>query len=140
MPDLILIDGGKGQLNAAVEALNEMEAASVYVASLAKENEEVFIAGESKPVGILKDSPALHLLQRARDEAHRFAISYHRRLRRTAGMASVLEAIPGIGPRRKKALLKRFVSIEAIKEASPEELSEAQGVTLALARKIKEYL
>jgi len=140
MPDLILIDGGKGQLNAAVEALNEMEAASVPVASLAKENEEVFIAGESKPVGIPKDSPALHLLQRARDEAHRFAISYHRRLRRTAGMASVLEAIPGIGPRRKKALLKRFVSIEAIKEASPEELSQAQGVTLALARKIKEYL
>jgi len=140
MPDLILIDGGKGQLNAAVEALNEMEAASVPVASLAKDNEEVFIADESKPVGIPKDSPALHLLQRARDEAHRFAISYHRRLRRTAGMASVLEAIPGIGPRRKKALLKRFVSIEAIKEASPEELSQAQGVTLALARKIKEYL
>ncbi len=139
MPDLILIDGGKGQLNAAVEVLKEMEAASVPVASLAKENEEVFIAGESKPVGIPKDSPALHLLQRARDEAHRFAISYHRRLRRTAGMASVLEAIPGIGPTRKKALLKRFVSIEAIKEASPEELSQAQGVTLALARKIKEY-
>lgn len=140
MPDLILIDGGKGQLNAALEAIKEMEAASIPVASLAKENEEVFLPDESKPVGIPKDSPALHLLQRARDEAHRFAISYHRRLRRTEGMASVLDGIPGVGPRRKKALLKRFISIEAIKEASPEELTQAVGVTLTLAKRVKEYL
>jgi excinuclease ABC subunit C len=140
MPDLILIDGGKGQLNAALEAMKEMEAASILVASLAKENEEVFLPNESKPVGIAKDSPALHLLQRARDEAHRFAISYHRRLRRTEGMTSVLDGIPGVGPRRKKALLKRFISIEAIKEASLEELTQAIGINLALAKRIKEYL
>ncbi len=140
IPDLILIDGGKGQLNAALEAMKEIEAASIPVVSLAKENEEVFIADESKPVGIAKNSSALHLLQRARDEAHRFAISYHRRLRRTAGMASVLDDISGIGPRRKKALLKRFISIEAIREASLEELSQTEGITLALARKMKEYL
>jgi excinuclease ABC subunit C len=140
MPGLILIDGGKGQLNAAVEAMKEMRAAYIPVASLAKENEEVLIADESKPVGIPKDSPALHLLQRARDEAHRFAISYHRRLRRTAAMASLLDPVPGIGPKRKKALLKRFVSIEAIKEASQEELSQVEGVTLALARRVKEYI
>jgi len=108
--------------------------------SLAKENEEVFIPGDPEPVYIAKDSPALHILQRARDEAHRFAISYHRRLRHKEGIASALDDIPGIGPRRKKALLKKFGSIEAIKEASPEELSQIQGVTPALAQKVKEYL
>lgn len=140
MPDLILIDGGKGQLNAALEAMKEIEAASIPVASLAKQNEDVFLPGASKPVDITKDSPALHLLQRARDEAHRFAISYHRGLRRREGIASALDDIPGIGARRKKALLKRFISIEAIREASPEELSQAEGVPLALAKRIKEYL
>ena len=140
MPDLILIDGGKGQLNAAFEAMKEMEAASIPIASLAKQNEDVFVPGASKPVDITKDSPALHLLQRARDEAHRFAISYHRGLRRREGIASALDDIPGIGARRKKALLKRFISIEAIREASPEEISQAEGVPLALAKRIKEYL
>ena len=140
MPDLILIDGGKGQLNAALEAMKEIEAASIPVASLAKQNEDVFIPGASKPVDITKDSPALHLLQRARDEAHRFAVSYHRSLRRREGIASALDDIPGIGLRRKRALLKRFTSIEAIREASLEDLSQAEGVTLALAKRIKEYI
>jgi len=110
------------------------------MASLAKENEEVFIPGDSKPVYIAKDSPALHILQRARDEAHRFAISYHRRLRHKEVIASALDDIPGIGPKRKKALLKKFGSIEAIKEASSEELSQTEGITLALAKKVKEEL
>jgi len=140
VPDLILIDGGKGQLNAALKAMKEIEAASIPVASLAKENEDVFVPRESKPVDISKDSPALHLLQRVRDEAHRFAVSYHRSLRRREGIASALDDIPGIGPRRKKALLKRFISIEAIREASLEDLSQAEGVTLALAKRIKEYI
>jgi excinuclease ABC subunit C len=113
---------------------------SVPMASLAKENEEVFIPGEPQPVYIAKDSPALHILQRARDEAHRFAISYHRKLRHKEGIASALDDIPGIGPRRKKALLKKFGSIEAIKEASSEEISRTEGMTAALAQKVKEYL
>jgi len=139
-PDLILIDGGKGQLNAAVNAVRELEVHSVPVASIAKENEDVFMPGRAEPVDIPKDSPALHTLQRARDEAHRFAISYHRRLRSRKGIASVLDDIPGIGPKRKKALLTRFKSVKGIKEASPEELGKTKGITLALARNIKEYL
>jgi len=139
-PDLILIDGGKGQLNAAVNAVRELEVHSVPIASIAKENEDVFTPGRAEPVDIPKDSPALHTLQRARDEAHRFAISYHRRLRSRKGIASVLDDIPGIGPKRKKALLTRFKSVKGIKEASPEELGKTKGITPALARNIKEYL
>jgi len=140
IPDLVLIDGGRGQLNAALKLRQELGLGSIPMASLAKENEEVFIPGNPKPVYIAKDSPALHILQRARDEAHRFAISYHRRLRHKEGIASILDNIPGIGPRRKKALLKKFGSIEAIREASSEELSQTEGITLALAQKVKEEL
>ena len=140
IPDLVLIDGGKGQLNAALELRRELGLDSIPMASLAKENEEVFMPGEPEPVYIAKDSPALHILQRARDEAHRFAISYHRRLRHKEGMASALDYISGIGPKRKKALLKKFGSLEAIKDASLEELSQTQGITPALARKVKDFL
>jgi excinuclease ABC subunit C len=140
IPDLILIDGGKGQLNAAVNAIRELEVHSVPVASIAKENEDVFIPGRSEPLDISKDSPALHTLQRARDEAHRFAVSYHQRLRRKKGIASLLDNIPGIGPKRKKALIIKFRSVKGIKEASLEELSQTESMTLALAKKVKEYL
>jgi len=140
IPDLVLIDGGRGQLNAALKARQESELDSIPMASLAKENEEVFIPGDPQPVCIAKDSPALHILQRARDEAHRFAISYHQKLRRKQFVSSTLDTIPGIGPKRKSALLRRFGSIQAIKEASPEELSQTEGITLALARKVKEQV
>ncbi|HEU65830.1 MAG TPA: excinuclease ABC subunit UvrC, partial [Chloroflexi bacterium] len=139
VPDLVLIDGGRGQLNAALEVRQELGLDAIPMVSLAKENEEVFIPGDPQPIYIAKDSPALHILQRARDEAHRFAISYHRRLRHKEVTASALDNIPGIGPKRKRALLKKFGSIEAIKEASLEELSLTQGMTLALGQKIKEY-
>jgi excinuclease ABC subunit C len=139
IPDLVLIDGGKGQLNAALELRQELGLDFIPMVSLAKENEEVFIPGDPKPVYIAKDSPALHILQRARDEAHRFAISYHQKLRRKEVIISVLDNIPGIGPRRKKALLKKFGSIEAIKEASSEELSQTEGITSAVAQKVTEY-
>jgi excinuclease ABC subunit C len=140
IPDLVLIDGGKGQLNAALELRQELGLDSIPIASLAKENEEVFIPGDPQPVHIAKDSPALHILQRARDEAHRFAISYHQRLRHKEGITSALDNIPGIGSKRKKALLRKFGSIEAIKEASPEELGQTEGITPALAQKVKEEL
>jgi excinuclease ABC subunit C len=139
-PNLVLIDGGKGQLNAALEVRQELGLDSIPMVSLAKENEEVFIPGDPQPIYITKDSPALHILQRARDEAHRFAISYHQKLRHKESIASVLDDIPGIGPKRKKALLKKFGSIEAIKEASLEELNQTEGITLALAKKVKDYL
>jgi len=140
IPDLVLIDGGKGQLNAALEVRHELGLASIPMVSLAKENEEVFIPGDPLPVYIAKDSPALHILQRARDEAHRFAISYHQKLRRKEVITSALDSIPGIGPKRKRALLKKFGSIEAIKEASLEELRQTKGITPALAKKVKEEL
>jgi excinuclease ABC subunit C len=139
-PDLVLIDGGRGQLNAALEVRQELGLDSVPMVSLAKENETVFIAGSTTPVYISKDSPALHILQRARDEAHRFAISYHQKLRRKEVIASALDSIPGIGPKRKRALLKKFGSIEAIKQSSLEELSQTEGITSALAQKVKEEL
>ena len=140
MPDLILIDGGKGHLNAALEVKQELGIDSIPMVSLAKENEDVFIPGKPGPVDIPRDSPALHILQRARDEAHRFAISYHQKLRRKEGIASILDGIPGIGPKRKRALIKKFGSIEAIKEASIEELSQTEDITPVLAWKVKQYL
>ncbi len=140
IPDLVLIDGGRGQLNAALEVREELGLDSVPMASLAKENEEVFIPGNPQPVYIAKDSPALHILQRARDEAHRFAISYHQKLRHKEVITSALDNIAGIGPKRKKALLKKFGFIEAIREASLEELNQTEGITPALANKVKEEL
>jgi excinuclease ABC subunit C len=140
IPDLVLIDGGKGHLASALEVRRELGVDSIPMASLAKENEDVFIPGESNPVAIPKDSPGLHLLQKARDEAHRFAISYHQKLRQKESAVSILDSIPGIGPKRKKALLRRFSSIKAIKEASAEELGQTKGMTLTLAKKVKEYL
>jgi len=140
MPDLVLIDGGKGHLNAALEVKQELGIDSIPMASLAKEKEDVFIPDKPDPVDIPRDSPALHILQRARDEAHRFAISYHKKLRRKEGMASILDGIPGIGPKRKRALIKKFGSIEAIREASIEEINQTEGIPSVLARKIKQYL
>ncbi len=140
IPDLVLIDGGRGQLNAALEVRQELELDSIPVASLAKEKEEVFIPGDPGPVRIPKDSPALHILQRARDEAHRFAISYHQKLRRRGFVTSALDSVPGIGPKRKKALLRKFGSIEAIKGASLEQLIQTEGITPALAKKLKKGL
>jgi excinuclease ABC subunit C len=140
IPDLVLIDGGRGQLNAALEVRQELGLDSIPMASLAKENEDVFIPGDPRPVRIAKDSPALHILQRARDEAHRFAIGYHRKLRGKEVIVSALDEIPGIGPKRKRALLRKFGSIEGIKQASLEELSQTEGMTAALASNIKEQL
>lgn len=140
MPDLVLIDGGRGQLNAALEVRGQLGLDSVPVASLAKGDEEVFVSGHREPIRMDKDSPALHILQRARDEAHRFAVSYHRKLRTREAVGSAVNGISGIGPKRKKALLNRFGSVEAVRQASLEELSDTEGMTPALARRIKDYL
>jgi excinuclease ABC subunit C len=140
LPDLVLIDGGKGQLNAARAAIQEMGAGSVPIASLAKENEEIFIPQKTKPIILPRSSPGLQLLQRLRDEAHRFALGYHQRIRKREAFASALDTIPGIGPKRKRALLRQFGSVKAIQKTSIEDLAAARGITESLARKIKEYL
>jgi excinuclease ABC subunit C len=140
MPDLVLIDGGKGHLNAALDVIKKLGLDAVPVAALAKENEEVFIAGRSEPLNIPRTSAALHLLQRIRDESHRFALGYHHKLRQKESLASALDAVPGIGPKRKKALLKKFGTIKNIREASIDELSRVSGITDNIAEKVKEYL
>ncbi len=140
LPDLILVDGGKGQLSSVLEAMHETGADGVPVASLAKENEEIFIPKRSKPIRLPRSSPGLQLLQRLRDEAHRFALGYHQRIRKKQAFASALDTIPGIGPKRRRSLLKQFGSVQAIREASLEELAATEGMSLGLAQKIKEYL
>jgi len=139
MPDLVLIDGGKGQLNTALAALKET-GSDVPMASLAKENEEIFLPRRKEPVVLPKSSPGLQLLQRLRDEAHRFAISYFTTIHRRKTFASALDGIPGIGPRRKSALLRQFGSVQRIRDASIEELTAATGMTQEQAKRIKEYL
>jgi len=140
IPDLILIDGGRGQLNIALSAMREVGAESVPVASLAKENEEIFIPQRTKPIILPGSSHGLQLLQRLRDEAHRFALDYHQRIRKRETFASTLDAIPGIGPRRKRALLKQFGSVRAIREAPLEKLIVTENMSLSLAKRVKELL
>jgi excinuclease ABC subunit C len=139
-PDLVLIDGGKGQLNAAVATMREMGAGNIPAVGLAKENEELFVVGRAKPVVLPPSSPGLQLLQRLRDEAHRFALGYHHRVHRKQTFASALDSVPGIGAKRKKALIRQFGSLKGIREASVEELANVSGITKSLAQKIKEAL
>ncbi len=140
LPDFILIDGGRGQLNAALASMDEAEVGSVPVASLAKENEEIFIPQKARPIILRRNSPGLQLLQRLRDEAHRFAIGYYQKVHKREAFASALDTIPGIGSKRKRALLRQFGSVRAIQEASVEELAVTRGMTGSLAKRIKEYL
>jgi excinuclease ABC subunit C len=141
LPDLVLIDGGKGQLNRSAEVLADLDLLdTVPIASLAKQYEEVFLPGSLYPVRFEKDSPGLHLLQRARDEAHRFAITAHRKRRNRKGLESSLEKIPGVGPARRKELLTKFKTVQNIREASLEELSQTPKITLKIAQSIKKHL
>ena len=138
MPDLIIIDGGKGQLSAAMEVLQELHI-DVPTVGLAKENEEIFTPGSPDPIILPRSSQALYMVQRIRDEAHRFGITYHRKLRSDRTFKSVLDEIPGIGPKRKKALMKHFGSIRAISAASIDDLAALDGMTRDAAEKVKEY-
>jgi excinuclease ABC subunit C len=141
LPDLLLVDGGKGQLSVAVDVLASYDLLdTVPVAALAKRHEEIFVPGRSKPISLPPRSPGLFLVQRVRDEAHRFAVRHHRVRRRKAGLTSQLESIPGIGPARRKALLKTFGSIEAIRAASLEELDAVPGLPHSVAKTIKDRL
>lgn len=146
LPDLVIIDGGKGQLSAGLEALEEIGLAGlvgrgeITVVGLAKEREELFLPGRPDSLLLPRHSQALYLVQRIRDEAHRFALMYHRSLRQQKGVRSQLDEVPGIGPKRKAALLKHFGSVPAIRQASLEELMQVPGITRAAAEKVKEFL
>ena len=138
LPDLVIIDGGKGQLSAATGAMRELGVHHIPTVGLAKRFEEIFVPDEDEPVILPRGSEALYLVQRIRDEAHRFAITYHRQVRAKSSIQSALDAIPGVGPKRKKALLRKFGSVKAIREAEVEEIAATVGFTRALAEKVKE--
>ena len=139
LPDLILIDGGKGQLSAAMEVLEELGFADIPTFGLAKEREEIFAPGRGEPIVQEHNSPGMFLVQRIRDEAHRFAITLHRKVRSRRALSSPLDSIEGIGPARKRALLRTFGSVQAIRDAPVEEI-RALGISERLALRLKETL
>lgn len=139
LPDLIIIDGGKGQLNAALPLIRKVGVSDVPVISLAKRIEEVFVEGKSESIILSHHSPELQLLQQIRDEAHRFAITYHRKLRGKRNLESILDHIEGIGPKRRQALWKHFGTMEAIKTATVEELAAADGMNHKTAEAVYRF-
>jgi excinuclease ABC subunit C len=139
-PDLLLIDGGKGQLNAVVDVIREMDMIGIPVAGLAKENEWLYVPGNPDPIALPPNSAGLHLVMRIRDEAHRFAITYHRNRRDKAMTKSVLDTLSGVGPVRRKRLLTVFGSVNAIKRASVDEIAAVKGMNPALASHVKAAL
>jgi len=140
MPDLMLVDGGKGQLNAALSVLKKFELTDQPVIGLAKRLEEIYLPGLPDPQMLPKTSSSLRLLQRIRDEAHRFAITFHRSLRQKRSVQSVLDEIPGIGPARRKSLLKAFGSVDGIRNASVEEIANVKGMNREVAEKVIKVL
>lgn len=138
LPDLLIVDGGKGQLSRAVKILAQFGIdEKVPVVGLAKRNEELFVPGKSDPLILPRRSQALFLVQRVRDEAHRFAVRLHRTRRRKIGLASQLDAIPGVGPKRRKALLAAFGDVKGIRKAREDEIAAVSGISAGLARTIK---
>ena len=137
IPDLVLIDGGKGQLSAALEVFLELGLDDVPLASLAKENEELFVPHTPEAIVLPRDSQALYLVQRIRDEAHRFAITYHRNLRSKNSLRSPIDNVTGIGPKRKRMLMRRFGTLKGIREAALDDLASVPGMTRSLAIRLK---
>jgi len=157
LPDLLVIDGGKAQLAKAIEARRALGLSEPVLIGLAKRRnnrlpyfasnkkpsykpERIYVEGKEFPIVLRENSKALHLLERLRDEAHRFAISFHRSTRNKRTFQSVLEKVPGLGPERRKLLLKEFGSVQRIREAAPEEISKRTGLSLALSQRIAELL
>ena len=140
VPDLVIIDGGKGHLSAALEVFLELGLDDIPLAALAKENEEIFVPYTSDPIILPRNSQSLYLVQRIRDEAHRFAITYHRNLRSKGSLRSSIDLVTGIGPKRKRMLLRRFGSIQGIKEAPVDEIAAVPGLTRSLALRLKQTL
>ena len=140
MPDLVIVDGGKPQVNAAKVVLDELGLHDLPLAGLAKEREELFLPGRSEPIVLPATSSALYLVQRLRDEAHRFAITYHRTLRDRRTVKSAFDDLPGVGPKRKRELLKVFGSLKRVREAPVEQIAAVPGISRALAERIKATL
>jgi excinuclease ABC subunit C len=135
-PNLVVIDGGKGQLSAALAAMHAYDLPRVAVVALAKRDEEVFVPGRADAVRLDPHSPGLQLLQRIRDEAHRFAVGFHRQRRDTRAFGSIFDELEGIGPARRRALLQHFGSAEGVLAATQEELEGVPGVPAKTGRRI----
>jgi excinuclease ABC subunit C len=140
LPGLIVIDGGKGQLSAAYEALRALGLERLIAVGLAKQEELIFTRDSFEPIALPRESAALRLLQRIRDEAHRFAVTYHQKVRARRAIRSILDDVAGVGPARKRALLRKFGSVRAMQEAPVEDLAAVGGVGPALAERIKQAL
>jgi excinuclease ABC subunit C len=140
MPDLVIVDGGRGQVSAAAEVLDELGLHDLPLAGLAKEREELFLPGRSDPIVLPATSPALYLVQRLRDEAHRFAITYHRNLRAKRSVRSAFDDLPGVGPKRRRELLKVFGSVKQVRAAPVEQIAAVPGIGPSLAARIKATL
>jgi excinuclease ABC subunit C len=141
LPDLLLIDGGKGQLTVALEVLEAFDLLEeVPVAALAKQDEEVYLPGREHSVYLPRRSEGLYLVQRVRDEAHRFANTGHRKRRSRVGVASILDSVPGVGPRRRQKLLTHFGSLEDLRRATMEEIASVPGIPVSVARAVKSHL
>jgi excinuclease ABC subunit C len=140
MPDLVIVDGGKGQVSAAKEVLRDLGLDEMPLAGLAKEREELFLPGRSEPILLPPTSPALYLVQRLRDEAHRFAIAYHRDLRAKRTVRSAFDDLPGVGPKRRQALLRVFGSVRRVRDAPVEQIAAVPGIGRSLAARIKASL
>ena len=140
MPDLVILDGGKGQLSAGIAALSDAGLLQIPIVALAKEREELFLPGRNDPVLLPRQSQGLYLVQRIRDEAHRFAVTYHQQLRGRRATRSVLDEIVGIGPAKKRALLRTFGSLQAMRDAPADQLAAVSGVGPALAERIKQAI
>ena len=140
LPDLVIIDGGKGQLAAVLDVMREYGLRDIPVCGLAKQREEIFVADLAESIMLPRQSEALYLVQRIRDEAHRFAITYHRQVRGKKATQSVLDTIPGIGPKRKRALLRKFGSVRGIREATVDEVASTVGLNSRLAETVKRSL
>jgi len=140
MPDLVILDGGKGQLSAGIAALSDAGLLQIPIVALAKEREELFLPGRNDPILLPRQSQGLYLVQRIRDEAHRFAVTYHQQLRGRRATRSVLDEIAGIGPAKKRALLRTFGSVQAMRDAPADQLAAVSGVGQALAERIKQAI
>ena len=140
LPDLVILDGGKGQLSAGLEALADAGRLQIPIAALAKEREELFVPNRPDPILLPRTAQGLYLVQRIRDEAHRFAVTYHQKVRARRAVRSILDDIAGVGPARKRALLRKFGSVRAMQDAPVEELAAVGGVGAALAKRIKSAL
>lgn len=140
LPDLVVVDGGRGQLSAARAVMRELGVDDIPTCGLAKEHEWVFVEGRAAPIILPRTSPGLRLLQRARDEAHRFGLGFHRQVRGQAAVASILQEAPGIGPKRRRALLRAFGSLEALRQASVADLAAVPGMNRQAAEDVVQYL